>query len=154
MRSAGYNPPLSPIITGMGFATFLLAPFGAFSVNLAAITAAIVSGPESNKDPSQRYIAAVSAGVVYLIVALMSSAIIALLSAFPKEMILALGGIALFVTIANGMHLAVKEDRSREAAVITFLVTASGMSLLGIGAAFWGLVAGVIAMIATKPKLA
>lgn len=152
LRSAGYHPRISPIITGTGVATFLLAPFGAFSVNFAAITAAICAGPEAHKDPSQRYIASVSAGVIYLFVALMSSAIIALLSAFPKELVLSLGGIALFATIANGLLSAMKEDRSREAAVITFLVTASGISLFGIGAAFWGLVAGVIALIATQPK--
>jgi benzoate membrane transport protein len=152
LRNAGYHPPISKIMTGTGLVTMLLAPFGAFSVNLAAITAAMCSGPEAHADSSKRYIASTSAGVVYLVVALLSSAIIALLTALPKELVFALGGIALFATIANSLLSAVREDFSREAAVITFLVTASGVSLLGIGAPFWGLVVGVVALIAMKPR--
>lgn len=152
LRNAGYHPPISKIMTGTGLVTMLLAPFGAFSVNLAAITAAMCSGTEAHVDSSKRYLASTSAGVVYLIVALLSSAIIALLTALPKELVWALAGIALFATIANALLSAVREDFSREAAVITFLVTASGVSLLGIGAPFWGLVVGAIALIAMKPR--
>lgn len=152
LRNAGYHPPISKIMTGTGLATLLLAPFGAFSVNMAAITGAMCSGSEAHVDRSKRYMASTSAGVVYLIVALLSSAIIALLTALPKELVWALAGIALFTTIANSLMSAVQEDFSREAAVITFLVTASGVSLLGIGAPFWGLVAGVVALIAMKPR--
>lgn len=152
LKTSGYHPAFSPIIAGTGIATLLLAPFGGFSVNLAAFTAAICAGPEAHKDPKHRYVASVAAGIFYLVVALLSSAIIALLSAFPKELVFALGGIALFGTISNSLLSAVREDRSREAAVITFLVSASGVSLFGIGAPFWGLVAGVIALMATKPS--
>ena len=154
LRNAGYHPPISKIITGTGLVTMLLAPFGAFAVNLAAITAAMCSGPEAHAESSKRYIASTSAGVVYVVVALLSSAIIAVLTALPKELVWSLAGIALFTTIANSLLSAVREDSSREAAVITFLVTASGVSLLGIGAPFWGLVAGIIALLAMRPRTA
>lgn len=152
LRNAGYHPPVSKIISGTGLLTVILAPFGGFSVNLAAITAALCSGPEAHAESSKRYIASTSAGVVYVLVAFLSSAVIALLTALPKELVWALAGIALFATIANSLLSAVREDSSREAAVITFLVTTSGVSLLGIGAPFWGLVAGIIALIAMKPR--
>lgn len=152
LRNSGYHPPISKFLTGTGVFNILLAPFGAFAVNFAAITAAICSGPEAHPDKSKRYIASASAGLVYLVVALLSSAIIALLTALPKELVWALAGIALFSTIANGLLSAVREDSSREPAVITFLVTASGVSLLGIGAPFWGLVAGLIALFALRPS--
>ena len=141
------------MITGTGLATLVLAPFGAFGINMAAITAAICTSEEAHKDPSQRYVAAVSAGVVYLTLSLFSAMISGIFTAFPKELVLSLSGIALLATIANSLTVAVREDKSREAAVITFLVTASGLSLLGIGSAFWGLVAGTVALIALKPLL-
>ncbi|WP_035054443.1 benzoate/H(+) symporter BenE family transporter [Andreprevotia chitinilytica] len=147
LRASGYQPPISPIIGWTGIAALILAPFGAFAANLAAITAAICMGPEAHEDANKRYLAAVAAGVFYLLVGLFGATVGALFAAFPKELVLAVAGLALINTIGNGLLAAVRDDTQREPALITFLVTASGVTLFGIGAAFWGLVAGVIAML-------
>jgi benzoate membrane transport protein len=145
LRTAGYRAPISPIISWTGITTLLLAPFGGFAINLAAITAAICTGPEAHTDASKRYVAGLSTGVFYLLLGIFGGAIAALFAAFPVEFVVALAGLALLSTIANSLYTAVSDDASREAAVITFVVTASGISLFGIGAAFWGLVAGGVA---------
>jgi benzoate membrane transport protein len=142
LKASGYDPPLSPVIGGTGVMTALLAPFGAFGINLAAITAAICTSPDAHQDPKQRYVASTAAGVVYLLLGLASGTISTLFAAFPKEFVLALAGIALFGTIGNSLASAVKDEWSREAAVITLLVTASGVTVFGVGSAFWGLLAG------------
>ncbi len=152
LRASGYQPPVSPIIGWTGVSTLLLAPFGGFAINLAAITAAICAGPEAHEDPARRYIAGVANGVAYLVVGLFGAAVAGLFAAFPQEFVLSLAGLALLGTIAASLHGAVADDDSREAAVITFVVTASGASLLGIGAAFWGLVAGAIALLVFKKR--
>lgn len=152
LRTAGYAAPISKVIGWTGIATLLLAPFGGFAINLAAITAAICTGPEAHADASRRYVAGLSTGVFYLLLGIGGSAIAALFGAFPTEFILALAGLALLSTIANSLYTAVADASAREAAVITFVVTASGVSLFGIGAAFWGLVAGVIATLVFKNK--
>jgi benzoate membrane transport protein len=146
IRASGYDPKVSPIIGWTGTATVLLAPLGAFTINLAAITAAICLGREAHEDSSKRYVSAVSAGVFYIIIGLFGAAVAAVFAAFPRELVLAIAGLALLGTIGNALTQSLKEESSREAAVITFLVTASGVSLLGIGAPFWGLVAGVLAL--------
>lgn len=146
LRADGYRAPISPLISWTGIGTLLLAPFGGFALNLAAITAAICTGREAHQDPGKRYLAALSAGFFYLLLGLGGGAVAALFAAFPTEFVLALAGLALFGTISNSLHSAVSDDSMREAAVITFLVTASGLSLFGVGAAFWGLVAGVISL--------
>ncbi|MEO7253454.1 MAG: benzoate/H(+) symporter BenE family transporter [Casimicrobium sp.] len=146
MRGAGYNTPISPVITMSGVINLVFAPFGAFALNLAAITAAIAMGPEAHEDKDKRYTAAVMAGVFYCVIGLFGAIVGGLFAAFPRELIVALAGLALMGTIGNGLAAAVTEEKNREAAIITFLVTASGVSLLGIGSAFWGLVAGVVAM--------
>jgi benzoate membrane transport protein len=145
LRTAGYPAPISSIISWTGFTTLLIAPFGGFAINLAAITAAICTGPEAHADADKRYLAGLSTGGCYLLLGLFSSVIASLFSAFPAEFILALAGLALLSTIANSLHTAMGEAAARESAVITFVVTASGLNLFGIGAAFWGLVAGVTA---------
>jgi benzoate membrane transport protein len=145
LRTAGYRAPISSIISWTGFTTLLTAPFGGFAINLAAITAAICTGPEAHADADKRFIAGMSTGVCYLLLAIFSSVIASLFSAFPGEFILALAGLALLSTIANSLYTAMADSAAREAAVITFVVTASGVNLFGIGAAFWGLVAGVSA---------
>jgi benzoate membrane transport protein len=142
LRTSGYAAPISPIIGWSGVTTLLIAPFGGFAVNLAAITAAICTGPEAHADADKRFIAGLSTGTCYLLLGLFSSLIASLFTAFPAEFVLALAGLALLSTIANSLHTAVADASSREAAVITFVVTASGLSLFGIGAAFWGLLAG------------
>ena len=147
MRAAGYETPVSPVITTTGIINVLLAPFGAFALNLAAITAAIAMGPEAHEDKDKRYTAAVMAGVFYVLIGLFGAVVGGLFAAFPRELIVALAGLALMSTIANGLAGALRDENNREAAIITFLVTASGVSLFGIGSAFWGLVAGVVAML-------
>lgn len=146
LRSAGYQTPLSPLISWTGIATLVLAPFGGYALNLAAITAAICTGEEAHKNPNKRYIATLSAGIFYLLLGISGAAVVGLLSAFPTEFVLALAGLALISTIANSLTTAVTEAKTREAAIITFLVTASNMTIFGIGSAFWGLVAGFVAL--------
>ncbi|WCE05933.1 benzoate/H(+) symporter BenE family transporter [Pseudoxanthomonas sp. JBR18] len=151
IRASGYQVPVSPVIGWTGVLNVVLAPLGAFSLNLAAITAAICMGPEAHPDPARRYMAAVWAGVIYLIVGVFGATVVALLAAFPKELVMAVAGIALLGTLGSALHGALKDDTGREAALVTFLVTASGLSLAGIGSAFWGLVAGVVVMLALRP---
>jgi benzoate membrane transport protein len=145
-RAAGYDTPVSPVITTTGIATLLLAPFGAYALNLAAITAAICMGREAHEDPARRYMASVMAGLFYIVMGLLGGAVVGLIAAFPKELVLALAGFALLGTIGGGLAAAMKDEHSREAALITFLVTASGLTLWGVGAAFWGVVAGALAL--------
>jgi benzoate membrane transport protein len=146
LKAHGYAPPLSPVIASTGLATTVLAPFGGFAFNLAAITAAICMGPEAHADARRRYTAAVAAGVFYLLLGLFSAAVTALFAAFPRELVLAIAGLALLGTIGNGLLAALKDEAQRDAALITFLVTASGLTLWSIGSAFWGLVAGLLAL--------
>jgi benzoate membrane transport protein len=145
IRAAGYAMPISKIITLIGVATLLLAPFGAFALNLSAITAAICMGREVHPDPDKRYIAAVSCGLIYCVVGLFGAAVTGVLTAFPRELVVAIAGLALLGSIGGGLAIALKDDAQREAALITFLVTLSGLSLAGIGSAFWGVVAGALA---------
>ena len=145
-RAAGYAIPVSPVTTATGLITLLLAPFGAFAINLAAITAAICMGPETHADPAKRYAAPVVAGVFYILMGLAGGAVVGLLAAFPRELVAAVAGLALLGTIAGGLAAALKDERHRDAAAMTFLVTLSGVSTAGIGAAFWGVVAGGVAM--------
>ena len=152
LRASGYRPPVSSAISWCGIATLLLAPFGGFALNLAAITAAICAGPEAHVDPDRRYLAGLSTGVCYMLLGLFGAAVAGLFAAFPSEFVLALAGLALLATIANSLHGAVADESSREAAVITFLVTASGVTLFGIGAAFWGLVAGALALLILRKR--
>lgn len=146
MRGAGYDTPISPVITTTGVINLVFAPFGAFALNLAAITAAISMGREAHEDKDKRYTAAVMAGVFYCLIGLFGAIVGGLFAAFPRELIVALAGLALMGTIGNGLATAVSEEKNREAAIITFLITASGLSMFGIGSAFWGLVGGVVAM--------
>jgi len=150
IRASGYSVPISPVIGWTGVTNLVLAPFGAFALNLAAITAAICMGREVHSDPNRRYVAAVAAGFFYLLIGLFGATVGAVFAAFPKELVLVIAGLALFGTIGNGLAAALANEREREPALVTFLVTASGVTLFGIGAAFWGLVAGVIAMLALQ----
>jgi benzoate membrane transport protein len=145
-RAAGYATPVSPVITATGVVTLLLAPLGGFSFNLAAITASICMGREAHEDPARRYTAAVMAGVFYLLMALAGGAVVGLIAAFPKALVLAVAGLALLGTIGGSLATALGELKWREPALITYLVTLSGVALLGIGSAFWGVVAGSLAV--------
>ena len=150
IKAAGYGGPqgipVSKIITLTGLAMLVLAPFGAFALNLSAITAAICMGPEAHEDPGKRYTAAVSCGAIYVLIGIFGVAITGVLSAFPKELVAAIAGLALLGTIANGLASALQDDAHREAALITFLVTLSGIVIAGVGSAFWGVVAGGLAL--------
>jgi len=150
IRASGYPIPISPVVGWTGVVNLVLAPFGAFALNLAAITAAICMGREAHEDAARRYVAAMAAGVFYVLVGLFGATVAALFAAFPKELILAIAGIALLGTIGNSLAAALREEAEREPALVTFLVTASGLSLAGIGSAFWGLLAGVVTLLVLR----
>lgn len=139
--------PISKTITLTGVATLLLAPFGAFALNLSAITAAICMGPEAHSNPARRYTAAVSCGVLYVVIGIFGAAITGVLTAFPKELVAAIAGLALLGTIGGALTSALQHEPHREAAIITFLVTLSGVVVAGVGSAFWGVVAGAVALL-------
>lgn len=145
IRASGYPTPLSPLISWTGVTTLLLAPLGAFALNLAAITAAICMSEEAHPDKQRRYTAAIAASIFYIISGLLAATVATLLFAFPQALVLTLAGLALLSTIGNSLSVAVGNADTREAALITFLATASGMTLFGIGSAFWGLFAGMLA---------
>ncbi|WOI43540.1 benzoate/H(+) symporter BenE family transporter [Acidovorax sp. BLS4] len=146
MRATGYRLPVSRLVTMTGLATLVLAPFGAFALNFSAITAALCMGPEAHEDRTRRYTAAVTCGFLYIVIGIFGAVITGLLSAFPKELVSTIAGLALLGTIGTGLASALKEDSHREAAVITFLVTLSGVAIAGIGSAFWGVAAGSLAL--------
>ncbi len=149
LRNDGYRVPVSPLIGWTGAANLVLAPFGAFGLNLAAITAAICTGPQAHPDPKRRYLAAVWAGIFYLCIGALGATVGSLLTALPSALILGIAGIGLLGTIGSSLTSALSDDRWREAAVVTFLATASGLKLLGVGSAFWGLLAGLLTAVAT-----
>ena len=142
----GDGIPVSKIITLTGLATLVLAPFGAFALNLSAITAAICMGKEAHPDPAKRYTAAVTCGAIYVLIGTFGAAITGVLTSFPKELVAAIAGLALLGTIGGALATAVKDESHREAALITFLVTLSGVVIAGVGSAFWGVVAGALAL--------
>jgi len=144
LRASGYATPASPIIASSALATALLAPFGCHGLNLAAITAAICTGREAHEDPRKRYVAGVVGGLCYLVLGIFGATLVSLFTAFPKELIAALAGLALFAAIAGALAGAMAQPSDREAALVTLLVTASGMSLFGLSAAFWGLIFGMV----------
>ena len=146
IRASGYELPVSRLITMTGWASLVLAPFGAFALNFSAITAAICMGPEAHEDRSKRYTAAASCGAIYIVIGLFGALVTGLLTSFPKELVVAIAGIALLSTIGNGLASALRDERHREPALITFLVTLSGITLMDIGSAFWGVVAGSLAL--------
>lgn len=142
MRASGYRTTARAIVGSTGVASVLLAPFGAHAVNLAAITAAICSGREAHEDPDKRYIAGIACGFFYIVIGTFGGALALLFASLPRELIAALAGLALIGAITTGLIGTVQDEKHRDASVLTFLVTASGMSFLGLGAAFWGLVLG------------
>ena len=150
IRASGYPVPISPVIGWTGVATVILAPFGAFALNLAAITAAICMGREAHEDTARRYMASVSAGFFYILIGLFGATVGALFAAFPRELVAAIAGLALIGTIGNGLALALTNEGDREPALITFLVAASGVTLFGIGSAFWGLIAGSLTLLVLR----
>jgi benzoate membrane transport protein len=144
MRTFGFTTPISPMLTWAGIANLIIAPFGGFTLNLAAITAAIGMSPEAHPQKSRRYMAGAVSGFLYIFLGLFAGVITSLFAAFPREMILAITGLALLGTIANSLQQTLANEEQREAAFICFAVTASGLTLFGIGSAFWGLVVGAL----------
>ncbi|WP_276643979.1 benzoate/H(+) symporter BenE family transporter [Siccibacter turicensis] len=142
MQAAGYRLPVSTLMTVTGGIALLLAPFGVFSICIAAITAAICQSPEAHPDAAKRWQAAAAAGVFYLLAGIAGGSIATLLTALPQAWILMLAGLALLGTISGSLWQALVDETHRDAAVVTFLITASGFTLGGIGSAFWGLVGG------------
>ena len=146
IRATGYDLPISRLITMTGLATLVLAPFGGYALNFSAITAAICMGTEAHPDRDKRYTAAVSCGLLYVVIGIFGAVVTGLLTAFPKELVVAIAGLALLGTIGNGLAAALRDEPHREAALITFLVTLSGVVVAGVGSAFWGVVAGSLAL--------
>jgi benzoate membrane transport protein len=142
LRTSGYRVAAGGIISTTGIASLLLAPFGAHGVNLAAITAAICTGKEAHENADRRYVAGIASGAIYILIGTFGGALALLFSSLPRELIAALAGLALIGAITTGLVGAVQDEQHRDASIVTFLVTASGMSFLGLGAAFWGLVIG------------
>ena len=142
MRATGYDLPVSRLITLTGVVTLVLAPFGGYALNFSAITAAICMGTEAHADKARRYVAAVVCGGIYVLIGLFGAVVTGLLTAFPKELVVAIAGLALLGSIGGGLHAALADEHHREAALITFLVTLSGVVIGGVGSAFWGVVAG------------
>jgi len=145
LQAHGYQPPVSALMSWTGLVALLLSPFGGFSVCIAAITAAICMGDEVDPDPRRCWIAAALAGFFYLLAGLSGALIAALFVALPSPLIATLAGLALLSTFSGSLTRALAEPGTRDTAAITFLITASGLTLFGIGAAFWGLVGGLAA---------
>ena len=145
LRTDGYAVPASPLIATTGLASLLLAPFGSHGINLAAISAAICTGPQAHEDASKRYTAAVWCGLFYGIAGLFGATLAALFASLPGELVISVVAVSLKKKSITCLHGALADPGQREPALITFLVTASGLTLAGIGSAFWGLVAGLLA---------
>ena len=152
-RTHGYNTPISPTVAGSGIASLILAPFGGFALNLGAITAAMSMNSDVHPDPARRYVAATIAGILYCIVGVLGGTVAVALLALPKAFVMAIAGLALLGTIGGSLHTALANEAEREPALVTFLVTASGVVLLGVGSAFWGLCAGVLVAVVLRRKV-
>jgi len=152
LRNDGFKTSANPIVTVTGLGSLLMAPFGSHAFNIAAITAAICTGREAHENPDKRYVAAVAAGFFYVLIGLFGATVGALFLAFPKELVLAIAGFALLGTIGSGLAAALSQEAEREPALLTFLVTASGVAFAGVGSPFWGLLAGLAALIVLRSK--
>ena len=142
LRANGYEPPAGKLFAATGIGSGVTAVFGGHTVNLAAITAALCAGPEAHPKPARRYIAGISNGVAYLVFALGVGLAAAFVAASPPILIQGVAGLALLGTFGNAMRMALADDATRLPAVATFVTTASGVTVLGIGGAFWGLIVG------------
>ncbi len=144
LKASGYPVAVSPLIVFTGGLALLLSPFGVYSICIAAITAAICQSPDAHPDAGKRWLAAAAAGIFYLLAGIFGGSISGLMAALPLSWIQTLAGLALLGTIGGSLHQALHNEAERDAAIVTFLLTASGATLAGIGSAFWGLVAGGI----------
>jgi benzoate membrane transport protein len=145
LRNAGYKTSANPIVTLTGLGSLVMAPFGSHALNIAAITAAIVTGHEAHEDPAKRWIGGIAAGLFYSIIGIFGVTLAAVFMALPATFITTLAGLALVGTIGTSLASALSDPKTREAALITFLAAAANIQMLGIGGAFWGLVIGLFA---------
>ncbi|WP_095170163.1 benzoate/H(+) symporter BenE family transporter [Pseudomonas sp. Irchel 3H3] len=143
LRNDGFTTSANPIITVTGLGSLLMAPFGSHAFNVAAITAAICTGPESHEEPGKRYIAGLACGLFYVLVGVFGTTLATLFVVLPATFISTLAGLALLGAIGGSLATAVSDVRGRETALITFLATAANVTLLGLGGAFWGLLVGL-----------
>ncbi|MCZ4106516.1 benzoate/H(+) symporter BenE family transporter [Brevundimonas diminuta] len=150
LRAAGYAPPAGKLIFWGGLTSTLLAPFGAHGVNLAAITAAICTEPDAHPDAARRWTVGVIYGLFYLVVALFAAPLAGLFIAMPTGALAAITGLALIAPLTGSLGAMMGEVKDREAAVLTFAATASGVTLFGVGSAFWGLAVGFLALAARR----
>ncbi|MGG5150905.1 benzoate/H(+) symporter BenE family transporter [Alcaligenes aquatilis] len=153
LRNDGFRTSANPIVWVTGLGSLIMAPFGSHAMNVAAITAAICTGPEAHQDPSKRWVAGIAAGVFYILVGVFGLTLAAVFMAFPATFITTLAGLALLGTIGGSLAGAMADVKSREAALITFLASAANITLFGIGGAFWGLVIGLLAYFILNGKL-
>lgn len=153
LRNDGFHTSANPIVWVTGLGSLVMAPFGSHAMNVAAITAAICTGPEAHQDPSKRWVAGIAAGVFYILVGVFGVTLAAVFMAFPATFITTLAGLALLGTIGGSLAGAMADIKSREAALITFLASAANITLFGIGGAFWGLVIGLLAYFILNGKL-
>lgn len=144
MKSLGYRLPWRDTIVTAGIATIVGAPAGAHSTNLAAISAALAAGPDAGPDKSRRWIASQSAGWTYFVLAAGSASLAALVAVAPAGVIATVAGLALLGTLADSLEGSMSQRKGREAAVVTFLVAASGITAYGVGSAAWAIVAGLV----------
>ncbi|MDE2427148.1 MAG: benzoate/H(+) symporter BenE family transporter [Burkholderiales bacterium] len=153
LRAANFvNAPTGRLVAGTGLASLLFAPFGAHGVNLAAITAAICTGPEAHHQAEKRWVAGVACGVFYVLIGSFAGSLTALFLHLPAALISTVAGLALLGAIQNGLVGAFAETTEREAALITFIVTASNLTLLGLGSACWGIALGIVSYFLLRPR--
>ncbi|WAC48280.1 benzoate/H(+) symporter BenE family transporter [Asticcacaulis sp. SL142] len=146
LRSAGYQPPAGTLIATTGLASLIAAPFGAHGVNIAAITASLCTSAEAHPDPARRWQVAMIYAGFYLALALFSPALVRLFLALPPPVIASVTGLALIPPLIGALENAMSDPRDRDPAIVTFLATGSGVVLFGLGSAFWGLIAGAVAL--------
>lgn len=152
LKSDGYEPNPAPLLSLTGIASVVLAPFGSHGINLAAISAAVCTGAEAHPDPGRRYTAALWCGIFFAIIALFAGTLAIIFMALPQVLVITIAALALLGSIAGGLAKAMELPREREVALLVFLITASGFTLFSIGAAFWGLVAGLLAWWLLPPR--
>ncbi|AJB48852.1 benzoate/H(+) symporter BenE [Acinetobacter nosocomialis] len=152
MKLSGYDTPAKPIITATSIASLAVACVGGITIVLASITAALCMGKDAHELKEKRYIAGIANGIFYVLGGLFAGSIVMLFSLLPKELVAALAGLALLGAIATNISVAMKNDNQRDAALITFLATASGMHFLGLSSVFWGICIGVIAHFILTPR--
>lgn len=150
LKSAGYEPKPGPLIVGTGATWLAMAPFGAHALNLAAITAALCTSDEAHPDRTRRWMVALIYAGFYAVLAIFAPALVRLFLALPHALIAALTGLALIPSLMGALDSMFADKGARDVAILTFLVTGSGLALFGLGAAFWGLMVGFLALGAKK----